>query len=135
MKRKKANSAGIEMAAARAAQIAVPASAPAPEAPAAASPSPVSPGAKGVRLPASFTIRAVREFKSQLSSLDAAGAFDVDASDNSEIDTAGLQLLLAIRREVVGQGGELRWIAPSDLLRASARALGLAQELSLPEAA
>jgi anti-sigma B factor antagonist len=41
----------------------------------------------------------------------------LDLSDVSEFDTAGLQLLLTARRQVAGDGRDLRLVAPSNVVR------------------
>lgn len=46
-------------------------------------------------------------------------------------DTAGLQLLLALAKEVATCGGKIVWVKPSKELLESARALGLDSSLGL----
>ncbi len=88
-----------------------------------------------IQLPSSLTIRGVRELKKQLASSLTGGDLGLDAAAVNEVDTAGVQLLLAIRRHVVAQGGTVTWSGASELLRGAVRALGLSQELALPEGA
>ena len=77
-------------------------------------------------LPACLTIREVTAARRQLQRALAAGATAIDASAIALIDTAGLQLLLA-----AGNGGRLRYTAPSKALREAAQQLGLGAALGL----
>lgn len=67
-----------------------------------------------LRLDGELTIYGAADLKPQLLTAIVAGAATaVDLSEVTEIDTAGVQLLLLARREAASLGGELRLIAPS----------------------
>jgi len=55
----------------------------------------------------------------------------LDGSDIQVIDTAGLQLVMALIRELNEDGVSWQWGDRSDLLNESAQQLGLSSQLSL----
>lgn len=66
-----------------------------------------------------FTIRRVQEMKDViLARLAQAQALEVDLAGVTEIDTAGVQLLLLARRAAQAGGKELRLVAPSPAVAA-----------------
>lgn len=81
-------------------------------------------------LPAELTIYAASELHAQwLAALDAAppdGDLEVDASAVAEIDGAGLQLLVALSRQLAARDRALRLVRPSQRLSEACAALGLA---------
>ncbi len=91
-----------------------------------------------LNLPSELTIYAAAELRPQwLAWLDrAAGADDapVQAAAVTEVDGAGLQLLLALRRSLSAHGLSLRLIDPSPALQEACRAAGLQAALDLPGA-
>ena len=86
-------------------------------------------------LPASVAIRNARELRQEWLPRAAATAVVVDGAAVGDVDTAGLQLLLAWRRAIVAAGGSFEWVAVSATLREAASGVGLTQELGLPGAA
>lgn len=66
-----------------------------------------------------------------LAALDAADALRIDASRLDRVDTAGLQLLVAIVREADRRGLHVTWVAPPAQLVEAADALGLATPLQV----
>lgn len=56
----------------------------------------------------------------------AAGTFEVDLAGVTEIDTSGIQLLLALKRRALALGRELRLLQPSAAVTEALGVLGLA---------
>lgn len=85
-----------------------------------------------VMLGGSLTLREATDLQQQLLATDAAGGeLELDGSGVQRVDTAGLQLLVALARRRHAAGHRLRWSAVSAaLLQASAR-LGLLDILGL----
>lgn len=90
---------------------------------------------EALSLPVELTIYAVAELRpSWLDWLDrvaAAGedAAEVRAADVAEVDGAGLQLLLALRRSMHDRRIDLRLREPSPALRTAIGGLGLGEDL------
>jgi len=84
-----------------------------------------------VALPTALLITDVRSFAAGLRTAVAGGDVAIDASRLKDIDTAGLQLLVAVRLDVVVAGNSFRWVGESPALRAAAAATGLSQALGL----
>lgn len=84
-----------------------------------------------VLLPTALLITDVRSFAEGLRTAVAGGDVAVDASRLKDIDTAGLQLLVAARLDVVVAGNSFHWVSESPGLRAAAAATGLSQALGL----
>jgi anti-anti-sigma regulatory factor len=82
-------------------------------------------------LPATLLITDARSFAEGLREAVRQGHVAVDASRLNDIDTAGLQLLLATRVATQAAGHEFRWTAESAGLRTAAAATGLTQALGL----
>jgi anti-anti-sigma factor len=69
-----------------------------------------------------LTIQTAAEHKTALlAALSSGGRLDVDLSGVTELDTAGLQVLLLLRREALEAGSAVRLLSPSaavaDVLR------------------
>lgn len=64
-------------------------------------------------------------------SLQKSSTVELNADAVQKVDTAGLQLFIAISREVSGSNGTLIWKKPSEVLIAAAARLGLDKELGL----
>ena len=80
-----------------------------------------------VALPDELTIAQVAEFHHELNDKLAAGeSIDLDASGVTRIDTAGLQLLLALLRD---ESSTVTWSEPSAVIQASATRLGIGDGL------
>jgi len=78
----------------------------------------------------SLEISAVAGLKLEwLKAVDAASGIEVDASSLGRIDTAGLQLLLSLKREAIARNIGFSWSGVSAVLREKATALGIDQEL------
>jgi anti-anti-sigma regulatory factor len=93
---------------------------------------PASPSAAAVvRLPDALTIHGVRDVKASLLERFEQPDLVIDLQSVREVDTAGVQLLLALRRARLGAGATLRWQGEPGVLSVAARALGLADELAL----
>lgn len=64
-------------------------------------------------------------------SLARSSNIELKADAVERVDTAGLQLFVALAREVVQTGGGLTWKKPSQALLDTATQLGLSRELGL----
>lgn len=89
------------------------------------------PAGMPVVLPVALLITDARSFAEGLRQAVAGGDVKVDASALRDVDTAGLQLLLATRLATLAAGHEFHWVADSPGLRKAATALGLTQALGL----
>lgn len=74
------------------------------------------------------------ELKPRLLALttSAGGEQEIDLAQVSEVDTAGVQLLLLARREAAGAGGRLRYVNHSAPVLEALLLLNLAAELGDP---
>lgn len=62
--------------------------------------------------------------------LEKTSNIELKADKVEKADTAGLQLFLALKKEVANGGGQLNWKNPSDALIAAAKQLGLYEQLN-----
>ena len=65
-----------------------------------------------------------------LQSLEGGAPIRIDLGDLVEVDTAGVQLLLAYRHEARRRGIEVEWVDATPTLLDALRLLGLAGSLS-----
>lgn len=73
-----------------------------------------------------LTVFTAHEIKTRvLAAMSQEGALNLDLSEVSEFDGAGLQLLLAARSEAVQRGGALQLTSPSDHVTAVLQLVGL----------
>jgi ABC-type transporter Mla MlaB component len=84
-------------------------------------------------LPPTLVIHDVRAFADEVRAAFANGGVRIDTVQLEQVDTAGLQLLLAARRAAAQHGLTFEWINASAYLSARARAAGLNAALGLPE--
>jgi anti-anti-sigma regulatory factor len=61
------------------------------------------------------------------------GDINIDASSVEMIDTAILQLLLAVTNKVKTSKHEVHWLNPSDIFISNVTLLGLSESLGLPQ--
>jgi anti-anti-sigma factor len=67
-----------------------------------------------IRLEGELTVQTAAEQKTYLlAALQASSGIELDLSEIAEIDTAGLQLLLLLKREATQLGQGLKLISPS----------------------
>ena len=85
-------------------------------------------------LPGSVVIRNARELRDQCLARVSNPTIRVDAAAVSDVDTAGLQLMLAWQRAIVAAGGKFEWASVSPEFRDAAAAVGLGRELGIPGA-
>ncbi len=81
-----------------------------------------------LRLDGALTVREVsvtRHLWLTEIGLNPEPVVELDATELQKIDTAGVQLLLALRREVEGRGGQLRLRAGSGQIEEQFAKLGL----------
>jgi anti-anti-sigma regulatory factor len=90
--------------------------------------------AVSIQLPSELCISEVNALKSDLlASLAVADdTVELDASRVERIDTAGVQLLLAVTRYLESRSLGLRWTHPSAALCEAAHELGASDQLQLP---
>lgn len=83
-------------------------------------------------LPAMLEIQQAREFATLARNhLASTPLLQIDGSAVTSADTAGLQLLVAVRIEALTRGVPLQWRNPSRVLRDTAAILGLTNFLGL----
>jgi ABC-type transporter Mla MlaB component len=63
-------------------------------------------------------------YKRFLKALDVSNTIEVKASKVKKVDTAGLQIVIAVKRKLDKSGGQVIWSNPSEELVDSARILG-----------
>lgn len=92
---------------------------------------------RSIQLPQSLTIQSAAEDHSKLSALltSVESPVKIDASSVEEIDTAGMQLLLAMLNQLKSQSIEAQWDSPSEVLVQTADILGMSDALSLAASA
>jgi len=78
------------------------------------------------KLPTQLTIAQVDNCKMQLlKEIDENDVISFDDSDVSNIDTVGIQLLLAAVTYIASQNKELNWNSSSSVIQESVKQLGL----------
>jgi anti-anti-sigma factor len=91
---------------------------------------PAGPATQVIRLEGELTIYRAAELKAQMLPLPADGsAVEIDLAGVSEIDTAGVQLLLLARREALAAQRALRLVGHSRAIRDVLTLLDLHREL------
>ena len=63
--------------------------------------------------------------------LQKASTIELKADSVSKVDTAGLQLVVSLKKEIELLGGEIQWKKPSEKLLDCANSLGLLKHLGL----
>lgn len=76
-----------------------------------------------------WTIHAIAQQHEALRPMVGAGQHVLDASGITDMDSAGLQLLLAASQSLARQGLALQIVAPSDAVKAVLQGYGLDTEL------
>lgn len=94
----------------------------------AAAAEPASPGA--VPLVGEYTMYRAAELHGELKAQLEAGARRFDLSRIAEIDSAGLQLLIAVHASALASGRPAALVAPADCVREACLTLGLAPWLA-----
>ena len=124
----------VARARARTSARAKPSRRPAPPPPAEPAPVPVAASARraGLKLETSCTLRDALDMQFQLLAVDF-GESEVllDGSAVENIDTAGLQMLVAFAKHYASRGRRLQWLAASPELLRGSRLLGLDGVLGL----
>ncbi len=108
------------------------------EAPAlvAAAPAAVAPADPAtVRLPGALQIRGVDAVATSLRAALSGGALRLDGGDVAQVDTAGVQVIVAAIASARRDGVKREWLAASPPLRDAARRLGVDALLELPATA
>ncbi|WP_036231965.1 STAS domain-containing protein [Marinobacterium litorale] len=86
-----------------------------------------------IELPSELCISEVESLKLQLlEALSQAEDVDLDGAGVERIDTAGIQLLVALSKLVETQGGCMQWRQASSTLVEAASELGAGDQLNLP---
>ena len=82
-------------------------------------------------LPASLVVGQLASFKALLvDGLRVDGPAWLDGAAVTEVDTAGVQLLVAFVRDARAAGREVVWVQPAPAVTALARTLGLSGALA-----
>jgi len=63
--------------------------------------------------------------------LNQSSTITLKADDVEKVDTAGLQLCVALNKEVAKLSGQILWHQPSQALAQAAKTLGLTQHIGL----
>lgn len=95
----------------------------------------INPSSDGHRLQIAgeMTIYHAAELREALlAHVPASGSLALDLSAVDEIDSSGVQLLLAFERSARVCGAGLHLAAPSDAVAAALRELGLAAQFAIP---
>lgn len=85
-----------------------------------------------VVLPPDCRMATLAALQAELAGPLAVGDVVLDGHQVERIDTAVLQLLMLVRRELDARGGTLAWRGTSDVLNEAASLLGLTRILELP---
>ena len=88
-----------------------------------------------IALPANCSIRDAAQLKAALLELLPQAAVTIDAGAVERIDTAGMQLLVAFKRDRAANGLGTDWSDVNATWHEAANILGLAGHLGLPAAA
>jgi anti-anti-sigma factor len=88
-----------------------------------------------VKLPGGLQIRNADEVANLLRAAIATRELRIDAGDVSQVDTAGVQLLVAAIATARRDGAEHEWLSASPSLRDAARRLGVEALLEMPAVA
>ncbi|MBA2077221.1 STAS domain-containing protein [Rhodanobacter sp. PCA2] len=91
-------------------------------------------GDAAVRLPPDCRLGALSALHAELVAALPGGAVELDGSQVERVDTAALQLLVLLCRELDRRGGTLAWRGSSAALDEAAGLLGVAKILELPAA-
>jgi len=87
-----------------------------------------------MELPAQFIIQVIEDWFEQFQKEWTLGSdCELDGSGVERIDTAGLQCLVAISKNLADQGLPLSWTGVSDTLSQNAKRLGVEQLINLPD--
>lgn len=87
-----------------------------------------------VVLPADCRLATLAAVQAELVEALPGGAIELDGRQVERVDTAALQLLTLLRRELDKAGGALTWSGASTALSEAASLLGLTKLLELPAA-
>ncbi|MFT3858502.1 MAG: STAS domain-containing protein [Aquabacterium sp.] len=77
-----------------------------------------------------WTIHAIAQHRDAMLTLVNEGCCSFDAAGITEMDTAGVQLLLAAQRSIARQGQELSLLQPSGVVKDVLKAYGLDANLN-----
>lgn len=72
-----------------------------------------------------WTIHAIAQHREAMLALVNGGSYEFDASGITDMDSAGLQLLLAAQRSIAQQGHELSLVQASTAVKDVLKAYGL----------
>lgn len=84
-------------------------------------------------LPEHLTIIEIAGWKEKfISQMESSSVLELDASKLKKIDSAGVQLLFAVRQALQQKGGDICWVGTSGLLARNADWLGMCDALNIP---
>lgn len=92
-------------------------------------------GLGSMRLPENLTIMDVADWYPQFvaAASESSTTLTLDASALTRLDSAGVQLLLALAKSLSLQGEHIQWSEVSDTLLSVARSLGATEPLNLSQ--
>lgn len=83
-------------------------------------------------LPEHLTIIEITDWKEKfVSQIQSLSVLEVDVSRLKKIDSAGIQLLFAVRQALQQKGGDICWVGTSDLLTRNSDWLGMCDALNI----
>lgn len=83
-------------------------------------------------LPEHLTIIEITDWKEKfVSQIQSLSVLELDVSRLKKIDSAGIQLLFAVRQALQQKGGDICWVGKSDLLTRNADWLGMCDALNI----
>lgn len=81
-----------------------------------------------------LTISNVAGLHSKLSkALETSSLIEIDVQSVEKVDTAGLQLLVALQQELSKSSGQLKWNKPSEVFTQAVAISGVASYLGFSE--
>lgn len=83
-----------------------------------------------ITLPQLFHLDSIEELYSSLPKQPPSTVV-IDGSDVSKVDSAGIQLLLSLQKELNQASGKLQWKAVSEPLDYAIKTFGLSTELAI----
>lgn len=64
--------------------------------------------------------------------INTSSVLELDISELKKIDSAGVQLLFAVKQALQQKGGDIYWIGASEILMSHAGRLGMSDALNIP---
>jgi len=92
----------------------------------------MSSGSSTIDCGSALTVANAADMHQKLqAALNESSTISLKADDVDKVDTAGLQLFVALSKEAEKVGGQIVWQQPSQALKDAAKTLGLAKSINL----